>query len=310
MEWKILQLANSNIQNQIAASSRTTIGGAGNSGATYGSGIVNANTISPINTITMNKVQALTMNKVQSMYGSAQVEWDQFMNTDNVKKYEVFETTEDVLALSVTWHRLRPQLSHNINIISNPSSRPTKLTDTILFREMIQEDRDKADVIRDYYSKKLMVITLRDQRISKFRKDLSTFIHGDSKVVKEELMPIIYRLPEFYEYDTEFDLMVRDLNKRFEYPDNSHAWSGTKILKPIKKFVVKLRTNKFSEYWLKDQDDKPCKIEIPIENKLNHLWEHFFEQESIPLQGYFKHMERDGINFFHLKNWEIDFTKI
>ena len=204
MEWKILQLANSNSNNilsQIAA--RTPRSSGVITGAAGGT-----NTISPIN--------SLTLNKVQSMYSSAQVEWDQFMNTDNVKKYEVFETTEDVLALSVTWHRLRPQLSHNINIISNPSSRPTKLTDTILFREMIQEDRDKADVIRDYYSKKLMVITLRDQRISKFRKDLSTFIHGDSKVVKEELMPIIYRLPEFYEYDTEFDIMVRDLNKRFE----------------------------------------------------------------------------------------------
>ena len=299
MEWKILQLANLNILKQIAARGNTPIVGVSSSA---GLGYAGSNTISPINT--------LTMNKVQSLYGNVQSEWDQFMNTDDVKKYEVFETTEDILALSVTWHRLRPQLSYNLNIISNPSSRPTKLTDSILFKEMIQEDRDKADVIRDYYSKKLVVITLRDQRMSKFRKDLSTFVHGDSKIVKEEMMPLVYRLPEFYEYDTEFDLMVRDLNKQFEFPINTTAWSGTKILKPLKKFVVKLRTNKFSEYWLKDQDDKPCKIEIPIENKLNHLWEHFFEQESIPIQGYFKHMERDGINYFHLKNWEIDFTKI
>jgi len=261
---------------------------------------------------TLPKVQVTTQpisssqNHLHTLLGiNSTTSFDDLYNTEYVKKYEVFETTEDILGLSVTWHRMRPL----INASTSPNIRPTKLTDSILFKEIIQEDRDKAERIRDYYSKKLMVITLREQRISKFRKDLSTFIHGDSKVVKEELMPIIYRLPEFYDYDIEFDDMVRELNTRFEFPENTKAWSGTKTLKPIKKFLVKHRINKFSEYWLKDDDNKLCKIEVPIDNKLNHLWEHFFEQDSIPLVGLFKHMERDGISYFHLKNWEIDFTK-
>jgi hypothetical protein len=288
-------LANSNILNQIAARNPKS------------SGVI-ATTNGSHHTITMGNIQPLTSLTLSGLNGTSN-DWDIFGNK-NVKKYEVFETTEDILALSVTWHRLRPLISHNISNIMNPSNRPTKLTDEILFKEMIQEDRDKANVIRDYYSKKLMVITLREQRISKFRKDLSTFIHGDSKVVREELMPIIYRLPEFYEYDIEFDEMVRELNTRFEFPEHTTAWSGTKTLTPVKKFVVKHKTNKFSEYWLKDDDNKLCKIEIPIDNKLNHLWEHFFEQDSVPLEGLYKHMERDGISYFHLKNWEIDFTKI
>ncbi len=239
---------------------------------------------------------------------SGSVTWDSNSSTNgNVKKYEVFETSEDILALSVTWHRLRLLGNRIINTI-----RPTTLTDNILFTEINQEDRNRADIIRDYYSKKLIVMTLRGQRISKFRKDLNTFIHGDCKIVKEEMMPLIFRLPEFYDYDIQLQEMFSDLNKQFEDTEDQAygaAYGGKKILKPMKKFVVKLRTNKFSEYWLKDDDNKAYKIEIPIENKLNHLWEHFFEQESIPLQGHFRHMERDGINYFHLKNWEIDFTK-
>lgn len=239
---------------------------------------------------------------------SGSVTWDSNSSTNgNVKKYEVFETSEDILALSVTWHRLRLLGNRIINTI-----RPTTLTDNILFTEINQEDRNRADIIRDYYSKKLVVMTLRGQRISKFRKDLNTFIHGDCKIVKEEMMPLIFRLPEFYDYDIQLQEMFSDLNKQFEDTEDQAygaAYGGKKILKPMKKFVVKLRTNKFSEYWLKDDDNKAYKIEIPIENKLNHLWEHFFEQESIPLQGHFRYMERDGINYFHLKNWEIDFTK-
>jgi hypothetical protein len=301
VEWKILQLANSNLKqiNRNGSNTNPYINGVivGAQGSHHG--------------ISMGNVQPLTSLTLGNLsLGGGHPAWDIFSNTENVKKYEVFETTEDILALSVTWHRLRPLISHGINNIINPTDRPTKLTDSILFKELIQEDRDKANVIRDYYSKKLMVITLREQRISKFRKDLSTFIHGDSKVVKEELMPIIYRLPEFYEYDISFDEMVRELNTRFEFPEHTQAWSGTKTLKPIKKFIVKLRINKFSEYWLKDDDNKLCKIEIPLDNKLNHLWEHFFEQDSVPLEGLYKHMERDGISYFHLKNWEIDFAKI
>ena len=300
--WKILQLANSINAKQLAAHQNAAKSLSIN-GSTIGSHTITMGNIQPLTSANLNNIFGITGSSV------SMDEWETFSNTPYAKKYEVFETTEDILALSVTWHRLRPLISHNINNIVNPNDRPTKLTDSVLFKEIIQEDRDKAERIRDYYSKKLMVIILREQRISKFRKDLSTFVHGNSKIVKEEMMPLIYRLPEFYEYDIGFDEMIRDLNTRFEFPNQTDAWSGTKILKPVKKFVVKLRTNKFSEYWLKDDDNKLCKIEIPIENKLNHLWEHFFEQESVPLEGLYKHMERDGINYFHLKNWEIDFTK-
>jgi hypothetical protein len=297
VEWRILQLANSGInilQKQLAVQKQLAI---------YGNAINKGS----IGAITQN-LSPLNIHTLAGLNGTTS--WDDlYQDGSYVKKYEVFETTEDVLALSVTWHRLRSLLSNKIDILANPNDRPTTLTDGILFREIIQEDRDKANVIRDYYSKKLVVLTLREQRLTKFRKDLSTFIHGNSKVVKEELMPIIYRLPEFYEYDIGFDEMVRELNTRFEFPEHTQAWSGTKTLTPVKKFVVKHKTNKFSEYWLKDDDNKLCKIEIPLDNKLNHLWEHFFEQDSVPLEGLYKHMERDGISYFHLKNWEIDFTK-
>lgn len=231
---------------------------------------------------------------------SGSVTWDNYSN-GNVKKYEVVETTEDILALSVTWHRLRLL---GINTIE----RPTTLTDNILFTEINQEDRNRADIIRDYFSKKIVMITLRGQNLSSFRKDLNTFIHGDCKVVKEELMPLIYRLPEFYDNDIQHDEMFRDFNKHFE--DTSKLWRGTKTLKPVRKFFINLKTKKFLEYWLKDENDRGYRIEIPFENKLNHLWEHFFKQETIPILGAYRYSEHDGINYYQIKDWEIDFTKI
>jgi len=297
--WKILQLANSNAKQLNVIGS----GSGGYSAITLGN-------IQPVNPITIGTLKGATAN-LNSGMNSSDIDWDWnlFNSTDNVKKYEVFETTEDILALSVTWHRLRPLVSHGINNIINPGDRPTKLTDEILFKQMTQEDRERANVIRDYYSKKIMMFALRGQHLTKFRKDLSTFVHGDSQVVKEEMMPLVYRLPEFYDYDIELEEMFRDLNTTFQ----GSRIASAKILSltPIKKFTVKRKSRKFVEYWLKDENNIAYKIEIDTSNELLHLWDHFFEKKSVTLDSISKFTERDGIGYNKLFKWSItDFSKI
>jgi hypothetical protein len=286
VEWKILQLANIK-QQRVAKATLGAITGAQGSH----------------NTISMGNVQPLTSITLSGLNGLSIDDWDKFSNTPYAKKYEVFETTEDILALSVTWHRLRPLISHGISNIINPSDRPTKLTDSILFKELIQEDRDKANVIRDYYSKKIMMLTLKGQKFSNFRKDLNTFIHGNNKIVKEEMMPLIYRLPEFYEYDISTDEMFRSLDTRFE---DSRIASGTiKTVSPVNKFVVKRKSGKINEYWLRDEQNRPCRIEIDSSNQLMHLWEYFFEKNSLSLDCISKFEERDNIAFYKIIKWTI-----
>ena len=291
MEWKILQLANSNILNQIAARNPKS------------SGVITT-TNGSHHTITMGNIQPLTSLTLSGLNGTSN-DWDIFGNK-NVKKYEVFETTEDILALSVTWHRLRPLISHNISNIMNPSNRPTKLTDEILFKEIIQEDRAKANVIRDYYSKKLMMFTLKGQQLTSYRKDLNTFIHGDCKVVKEEMMPLVYRLPEFYEYDVGLDEMFLELDTRFE--GSQISLSTIKTLTPVKKFTVKRKSRKFVEYWLKDNENKSYKIEIDSNNELMHLWDYFYDKgrfHEITLDTVIRFSNRDSISHYKLIKWKL-----
>jgi hypothetical protein len=264
----------------------------------------------PINgshTITMGNIQPLTSLTLGNLsLSGGHTAWDIFSNTENVKRYEVFETTEDILALSVTWHRLRPLISHGISNIVNPSNRPTKLTDSILFKEMIQEDRDKANVIRDYYSKKLMMLTLKGQPLTNYRKDLNIFIHGDSKTVKEEMMPLVYRLPEFHEYDVGLDEMFLDLDTRFE--DSEIAFSTIRTLCPVKKFTVKRKSRKFVEYWMKDNENKPYKIEIDTNNELIHLWDYFYDRgkfHEITLDAVIRFSNRDSISHYKLIKWKL-----
>ena len=132
-----------------------------------------------------------------------------------VKRYEVFESPEDLLVLSVVWHKMRKAGNQVI-------PRPMNLTDNILFENIEPCDRERAKEIRDYYSKKFMVFTLKEQKLTAFRKDLNSFIHSDGLIFKETMMPLVYRLPEFYEYDIGFDdmVMMNDLDKQFQPTDN------------------------------------------------------------------------------------------
>ena len=254
-------------------------------------GAVGSNTSSWMNTISITG---------PNNYNSNDLTLDWFSESKNVKKYEVFETAEDVLALSVTWYRTRAE-----NLIP-PLDRPTKLTDEILFKEMIQSDRDRADLIRDYYSKKLMMLTLKEKHFSNFRKDLNTFIHGNSKLVKEDMMPLVYRLPEFYEYDTSTDLMFRNLNTQFE--GSPVAYTKIVKLSPLQKFTIKRKHGaRTVEYWLKDEQDIPYRIDIDASNELLHLWDHYFESNSVTLDSVIKYTDRDGKYFNKLIKWSIKY---
>jgi hypothetical protein len=60
--------------------------------------------------------------------------------------------------------------------------------------------------------------------------------------------------------------MFLELDTRFE--GSQIASSTIKTLNPVKKFTVKRKSRKFVEYWLKDEENKPYKIEIDSNNEL------------------------------------------
>lgn len=283
-------MANSNILKQIAARSPKINGAVGSShnSITVGSGNVHS-------------LPSITLSGLTGAMGTSWDSEDWFKTSNDVKKYEVYELSEDVLALSVTWHRIRSDLRSNLCNMFGPS--PTTLTDAILFKEVTQEDRERANVIRDFYSKKLMVLTLKEHKFSNYRKDLNTFIHGDCKIVKEQILPIVYRLPEFYDYDIVVEDMFRDLDTDFKDTDQPIR----KILKlgSITKLTVNGKSKKFVEYWMKDSSNRPYKLEIEISNQLMHLWDYFFDQGKVSLEIVAKHMNRDGAAYYKLIKWKL-----
>lgn len=211
--------------------------------------------------------------------------------SQHVKQYKINESTEDVLALSVTWKRIRSGRPAVNAVISS-------LTDSELFSYISEEDRVEATVIRDYYKKKLVFWTLKEVKLSQFRLDMSKFLHADGKLFADNMLPLVYRLPEFYEYDIGFTDMMRDL----EQHDTSGFKTQPHNLRPMRKFRVKRST----EYWFKDEHDRAVTILLENTNPCKSLFEREFKKESMNMIITGVVTTRDSYSYFKVNKWEVE----
>jgi len=218
------------------------------------------------------------------------------LHSQNVKKYEVIETTEDLLALSCAWYRIRN---------SKDTLKPmiTSLLSEDLFRHVTPEDRTKADEVREYYSKKFMVMALREERLTQFRQDLKEYINGDPKRFTERTIPMVYRLPEFHAHDIEFDIIKRDFEKEIpQFNQQTRKTSDKAVrLTPVKSFKKNSKTRgKFVEYWLKDSKNQAYRFGINATNPLLGLWDMQFNAGDMMLAVNYQAARRDDLHFFNI----------
>jgi len=286
VEWKILQLANPNISKQLAtminsgsitnnittgygATPTISISGSGGGGGFLSGGF---------------SAQSINLGNLE------------FEFNDDVKKYEVYEISQDLLALSVCWERYRKSRDEY-----KPHPTITKLLDSELFRLLSEDDIAQANVIRDYYSKKIMVLKLKNEGFTSFREDLNTFIHSDGKMFRENMMPLAYRLPEFYEYDVEFEKMSFDYNREVKRMDQPYM-VDTKQLTFVKQLLVNKKRYKRKEYWFSDRSNNLVNIDIDTSNPLISLMDMVVNKNDITINGRFKKCTRDGNEFIKVNN--------
>ena len=270
-------MANFNLSNQLSTSS---------------SNITN-NGYGALPTISIGAVGSSGYNAQTINLGNLDFE---FNFNDDVKKYEVYEISQDLLSLSVCWARYRKARD-----IPGPQPTITKLLDSELFRLVTEEDIAHANVIRDYYSKKIMVLKLKNEGFTAFREDLNTFIHSEGKTFKESMLPLAYRLPEFYEYDVEFEKMAFEYNREVKRNDDPHVVT-VKQLKFVKKLSVNNKRQKRKEYWFSDRHNNLVNINIDNSNPLLSLMDMTVDKNDITIKGNFRKSSRDGSEYLKVSN--------
>lgn len=243
--------------------------------------------------------QPLTLSQISAISG-LDTRSSGFGFNRNFKKYEIYELNEDALALSCTWKRLRDN-NDKIRILIN------SITSDELFSNIKQEDKDLANKVRDHYSKKIMMLKLKGTKLTNFREDLNTFVHGDGNKVTEDMFPLIYRLPEFYEYDLGFTDIYTKADCNHTLSKDLHSKQQVMTLKPLGRLSKKTKTNKTTEYWFKEKTtDSLAMIPIDPKNELLPLWNRLFETKStMEISGITFVKPIDEIEYLSIKKWDL-----
>lgn len=217
---------------------------------------------------------------------------DLFVDNKHIKKYEIVETSEDILAISVCYHRKRKD---------NKGYYIPKLLTPDLFESVTEEDRQYASTIRDYFSKKIMVWKLKNIPLTRFREELNSFIHGDSKKFKEDYCKIAYVLPNFYEYDTYLENLFHDHNRVL--PNSTIKYvQAIKKLNYIGKSNRDRKSQKAAEYWYTDENDNIVNLTFSKDNPLLPLLESFNE---LHMDGVFFRKTHDEVEYYQLTKYKL-----
>lgn len=213
-----------------------------------------------------------------------------------VRKYEVYESTEDLLALSCAWYRLRQDAK-----VTNKSVAIGKLINKQLFDVVNDADRLQANNIRDYYSKKIMIWKLKNQHLTPFREDLNSFIHSDGLKFVEKTFGLAYRLPEFYIYDTMLDSIFIDKNKEIK---KDIKGIETKKLTFIGKTLIDRRSMKRDEYWFSDQNNNVSVILLGRDNPLLSIWEQVIKN-PLEISGLYYSKQKDDKAYYQIEKYSL-----
>lgn len=256
--------------------------------ATYQTATYNLNSSGNINAISVNDIFKANLYQ-DSMY---------------VKTYQIIEAVEDLLALSVTHKRL---MIENISVLAKSFSFKNIL-DPIVFQNLTEADREIANTIRKYYSQQILMWALKGIKLTAFREDLKTYLNGEGNKFVENTIPLVTKLPYFYDYDIKLDEIKREFTtdtEGFNTVATNNPSKHSYILTPIKSLFRKTKKAKCIEYWLKDNYNRAYKIEIDHNNPLQHLWDKTFNQDKLEISGYTKLKRLDDLNYFHVFGWEV-----
>ena len=243
------------------------------------------------NTATYPNINAITINDI--------IRSTSYQDGKYVKTYSIIEATEDLLVLSVAHKRL---MSEKVSLLAKSFSFKNIL-DSVVFENLTDNDREIADSVRKYYSQQIVMWALKGIKLTSFREDLKTYLNGENNKFVENTIPLITKLPYFYDYDIKLDEIKREfiMDSEGHNPSGKHSY----ILTPIKSLFRKTKKNKCIEYWLKDNYNRAYKIDIEHNNPLQHLWDKTFNSSKLEILSYAKLKRLDDLNYFHLFGWEV-----
>ena len=159
------------------------------------------------------------------------------------------------------------------------------------------EDRDRAESIRRYYGAKFVEMALRGHQPSEFRLKLAEVLDG-RRQLKESEVGMLYRLPYFYDEDTDTDWIYANTasGQTLEYYRVLEHLVKPLTLTPLRQVLRSQRLGDSIKYWFVTQHGHPAVISVAKSNPLNAMMDSLFELPQLRVQAQLRIGTRRGHN--------------
>lgn len=226
----------------------------------------------------------------------------------------VIETNEPFDFSNLTYRELQIDFKEDPLVLScsakeliEKSNGFYNLEDPRVLENITQEHRDKAEIIRKYYSQRFFWASLNNQQLSSIRIRMLELLEGRVKNCTENDRGIYYKLPFFYDEDMVYEEFKKLYNTEKLSPlGNKRNNVFAKRLTFIKtsKGIQKNRKQKY--FWFSDDNKDLYCIQVDITNNLLNMLEGFLEQNPTPLfQTHLTEDRLDKLHFYKLHSFKF-----
>ena len=208
--------------------------------------------------------------------------WEDLLKEPDPKKLAVFR--DDPVAMACAVHR------------------SWKTHETPQFQELesaliVPEDRDRAEAIRRYYGAKFVEMALRGRQLSEFRLRLAEVLDGRRQLAESEV-GMLYRLPYFYDEDTETDWIYANTEsgQALAYWNNLDQLVMPLTLTPLRQVLRSQRSGDVVKYWFVTEHNYPAVISVAKSNPLNAMMDSLFGLPQLKVEAQLRIGTRRGHN--------------
>lgn len=229
------------------------------------------------------------------------LDFDDENNIDtDTRKPKNFTTKNDLLALSVHLYR---------NNKENAGARFIEFEDADTGLQLSDDDISLANEVADHFGKQIMMTVLAERPLSRFQEAVNSFLNSNRRSFTGETKGLIYRLPEFYQYDTDLANIISEHYSSFDHVLVDRQLGTDMTLKPIKSLRKNLKSTDAIHYWFIEVDNNtPVMLQLRYDNPIRHIWDHMFATKpAIDISGRFHGVRHpSGLQYATSQKWKME----
>ncbi len=182
------------------------------------------------------------------------------------------------------------------------------LEDKTLVGLITDADRELAEKIREYFTKKFFWRALSDaQQLSHYRLRLINLLENRIKKCKDQDCGIYYKLPYFYEEDVVYEEFKNNLlTKEISSLGSSRHNTLLKRLEFLTTTLSAQRKRKIIRYWFKDDNKFLYGLELTSDNPLFMIFDDYLKEHStVVFETKLTEDRIDQMHYYKLYNYKF-----